>query len=229
MQLYRLPTAFMSILFALVFIAACADSTMPERTADARASLHRGSMEPSTDYLMPGITVTVPQGCDPWLDLHWCQGSTGCGQLMTDPAGHAEQFLADCPGGNLGGGGLGGSAGGNGSSPPVSTVGNQGPAAFAACVGTLLILMGSTAIMQPAADNLYEARSEYDSAKRMYDVVMENPHTLEMELLYAHRVEVAKVGYDGAILGYAGAAGTAVGAVIAAVVACSPGMILPTP
>jgi hypothetical protein len=83
--------------------------------------------------------------------------------------------------------------------------------------------------MQPAAESLYEARNTYDSARRMYDAVMANHPSLEMELLYQYQMEAAKFNYDNAVQTYAATAGASVLMVLGAVVACSPGLILPTP
>lgn len=84
-------------------------------------------------------------------------------------------------------------------------------------------------MMQPLAEAVYNARNEYDSARRMYSAVMSNNPSLEMELLYAQRLDVARSRYNGALQTYAIAAGASAVVVIGAVVACSPGMILPTP
>lgn len=91
------------------------------------------------------------------------------------------------------------------------------------------MIMGTTASLEPLAHDVYEARNGYDSARRMYDAVMANNPSVEMELLYTHRVEAAKNGYDGAVRAYSLAAGTTVLMVAGAVVVCSPGLILPTP
>jgi hypothetical protein len=91
------------------------------------------------------------------------------------------------------------------------------------------MVMGTTALMEPAAASLYDARNAYDSARRMYDAVMANNPSLEMQLLYETRVEVAKSNYDNAISSYAGIAGASIMAVMGAIVVCSPGLILPTP
>lgn len=220
-----------AFLFTLFFSAACADSTMPEPQAGNSTAIPVGSAGPSNDYLLPPITVTVPGGCDPWTDINWCQGAGGeGGQCMADIGfGYGgELALSSCPiGGGGGGPGKGGGSGSGGTpgTPPT----DEGPGAFAACVGTLLVVLGTTATMEPLAHDLYAARNDYNSAKRMYDAVMANNPTLEMELLYEHRVEVAKNGYEGAVRGYAAGAGATVLAVTAAVVACSPGLLLPTP
>lgn len=89
--------------------------------------------------------------------------------------------------------------------------------------------MGTTASLQPASQSLYEARNEYDSAKRMYDAVRANNPSVEMEQLYQYRLEMARSSYTSSIQSYATAAGATVLAVGAAVLVCSPGMLLPTP
>lgn len=111
--------------------------------------------------------------------------------------------------------------------PPFPTY--EGPGVFAACVAGILVVAGTTAMMQPYAEDVYDARNEYDSARRMYSAVMANAPTFEMELLYEHRVAAAKSNYDNAVDDYAGMAGASVLAVIAAVAVCSPTLILPTP
>lgn len=175
------------------------------------------------------------------------QSPSGC---VSDGVCILEPVVVIGQPGNGGGWGGGGGGGGGGSSEPergacpTSLQGydviqgctaegyvpiDEGPGTFAACVGTLLVLMGTTSALEPLAHDLYDARSSYDSAKRMYDAVMANNPSLEMELLYAHAVEVAKNGYQGAVRAYALAAGSTVLAVGGAVLVCSPGMILPTP
>lgn len=215
--------AVLATLFALMFGAACADTTMP---AESRSMTQVHGTEASGDYLLPPVTVTVPQ-CDPYTDLNWCQESGGGGgDCMTSTAAGDGLTLSSC--GGSGGGSSGGGGGGGGTTTFPPTI-DEGPGAFAACVGTLLVVLGTTATMEPLAHDLYAARNDYHSAQRMFDAVMANNPSLEMELLYAHRLEVAKNGYDGAVRGYAAGAGASVLAVAAAVVACSPGLLLPTP
>ena len=126
--------------------------------------------------------------------------------------------------------GGGGGGGGGTTRPPVPvTPADEGPGVFAACVGTVLVLAGTTALMQPLAADVYAARNEYDSARRMLSAVKANNPSLAMEMLYEHRVAAAKSNYDNAVQSYAGAAGASVLAVIGAIVVCSPGLILPTP
>jgi|GEM_PF-4214170 len=220
--------------FALVLAAACADAP----TAPDAVSV--GTAAPSADVTLDPITVIgepkPPPTCDPYLSLNWCQGSGGgtCIESFTGPTDPEYVGLMGCTG--TGGGGTGGTDVGGGDSggsgdtgititPPVY----EGPGVFAACVGTLLAVMGTTAAMQPAATSLYDSRNAYDSAKRMYDAVVQNSPTLEMQLLYEHRVEVAKMNYDNAIQSYAASAGASILAVLGAVVVCSPGVLLPTP
>lgn len=221
----------MAILFALFFTAGCADSTMPEPgRADYAPTGVLGGATPSNDYVLPPITVTVPQ-CDPWTDLNWCQESGGGGgqDCMFDVGfGYGGGLaLSSCPGG--GGGDGGGGEGSDNGFPSPSPDQYEGPGAFAACVASLFVLMGSTSMMEPLAHSLYDARNGYHSARRMYDAVMANNPSVEMELLYEHRLEVAKDAYDDAVQGYALGAGASVIAVIGAVAVCSPGLLLPTP
>lgn len=207
----------------MLLAAACSDGpTAPEASA---GSVGPGRGDGTT--LDPVVVVGTPQpGCDPYADLNFCQGDGGGDPCMTGISPSLGDFstVSGCTdtGGSTGGGG----------SPDAGqepTPVYEGPGAFAACVGTLLVLMGTTAAMEPLAHNLYDARNNYDSAKRMYTAVMANNPSVEMELLYAHRVELAKNGYDDAVRDYALAGGTTVMAVVGAVVVCSPGLILPTP
>lgn len=143
--------------------------------------------------------------------------------------------LSGCGTGGGGGGtgdpGGGGGGGGGGTAPPpippLPTY--EGPGVFAACIAGILVMAGTISMMQPYAEDVYAARNEYDSARRMYSAVMANAPTVEMELLYEHRVAAAKSNYDGAVLDYAGMAGASAFAVLAAVAVCSPTLILPTP
>lgn len=214
-------------LFTLLFSAGCADSTMPESGgAGDSPMVVIGAATPSNDYVLPPITVTVP-ACDPYTDLSWCQDSGGGGgQECMSGVGFGyggELALSSCPDAGSGGGG-----GDDGFLPPPSGQ-TEGPGAFAACVASLFVLMGSTAMMDPLAHGLYDARNAYHSTRRMYDAVMANNPSVEMELLYEHRLDAAKSAYDDAVQGYALGAGASVLSVIAAVAVCSPGLLLPTP
>lgn len=219
----------MPALFALIFIAGCADSTMPEPGgADDFPTIVIGGAAPSNDYVLPPITVTVP-ACDPYTDLNWCQDSGGGGgqECMSGIGfGYGGGLaLSSCP--DTGGGG--GDTDGGFPSPPGSGSGTEGPGAFAACVASLFVLMGTTAMMEPLGHSLYDARNAYHSTRRMYDAVMANNPSVEMELLYEHRLETAKSAYNDAVEGYAFGAGASAVVVIAAVAVCSPGLLLPTP
>ena len=222
----------------MFILASCQEVTLPGTSApdlpDADVLIGEEYQSPACCDEVVVIAPARPPTCDPYTDVNWCQGSGGqcitsfSGVQMLGPSG-----CGDGGGGSTGTGGGGGYTGGSGSAPlpPPDALPppNEGPGLFAACVGALAGVMIGTATMQPTAENLYEARNEYDSAKRMYAAVMANNPSLEMELLYAHRVEVARSSYNDAVLGYAVAGGATVGAVIAAVVVCSPGLILPTP
>ncbi len=222
-------------LVCLVLAAACGDMpTQPDLTADVATmdgpAYNTGCVVSSGVCILEPVVVDGGGGSDPGCDMWW---TPSCGTCMASTIGDDMQILSDCPGGGGfggGSGGLGGPGGGGGSgqgTPTPPTV--EGPGAFLACVTTLLGVLGSTAMMEPLGHNVYEAREEYASAKRMYDAVMANNPTLEMELLYEHRVEVARSSYRDAIRDYALGAGTTVLAVGFAVGACSPGLILPTP
>ncbi len=84
-------------------------------------------------------------------------------------------------------------------------------------------------MITPVAESVYDARNEYDSARRMYAAVMANNPSLEMELLYAQRVDFARSGYNDAVQAYALAIGGSAVVIMGAVFVCSPGFILPTP
>ena len=208
-----------ALLFA-VLATACADfPTAPSVPHDTQ--IVPGASGPSTAL----ETVIVIGICDPELSLDRCgEGGDACMTSTEFPLA-ADDFASVSGCGTGTGGGGGGAA-----APPVPPAPiYEGPGAFALCVGTLLGLMGGTAMMQPLAEGVYNARNEYDSARRMYDAVMSNNPSLEMELLYAQRVDVARSGYNGAMQTYALAAGASAVVVMGAVVACSPGIILPTP
>jgi hypothetical protein len=203
-----------AVLLTGIGTAACADvPTAPDLASVAAAG-------PSTDVgLEPVIVVAPKPGCDPYLTLNGCQDD-GSGTCMTsDPGmGDAEYVgMLGCPGTGGGGGEPigdgGGSAGPGSGDPTVTNPTYEGPGVFAACVGTLLAVVGTTAAMQPAATSLYDARNAYDSARRMYDAVVANNPSVEMQLLYEHRVEVAKSNYDNAVQTYAGTAGASILAV----------------
>lgn len=208
---------------AVLLMAGCSDvPTAPDlRIGEA------GPRQGEATILDPVVVIGTPQpGCDPSTDLNFCQGDDG-GECMTGISPSLGDFST-----------VSGCNDTGGSRPPANpapqppvepTPVYEGPGAFAACVGTLLLLMGTTASLDPLAHSLYEARNNYDSARRMYDAVMANNPTLEMELLYAHRVDVAKNGYDDAVRDYALGAGATVIAVGGAVLVCSPGLLLPTP
>jgi hypothetical protein len=226
----KMPNAkhWAAVSLAFLLAAACSDSP----TAPGAGVGDTGAGR--TDLLLePVVVVGTPRqpGCDPYTDVNFCQGDDG-GVCMTgiSPALGDFSTVTGCPD-------TGGSTG-TGSSPgagqqPAPTMpplpAYEGPGTFVACMGTLLLLMGTTASMEPLAHNLYESRNKYDSARRMYDAVMANQPSLEMELLYEHRVDVAKNGYDDAVRDYALGAGATVLAVGGAALVCSPGMILPTP
>lgn len=221
-------------LFTLVFSAACSDATLPDPQGDVAVQI--GEAGPSSEYVLPPIKVVAPGGCDPYTDPNFCEGGGTCtssvgpgGGGSVAPAPGEFSTQDGCSDGGGGGGSGTGTGGGTPAGPSLPTPTYEGPGVFAACVGTLLVVMGTTAAMEPLAHDLYNARNSYNSARRMFDAVTANNPTLEMELLYEHRVDVAKNSYDDAVYNYATAAGASVLAVIGAVVACSPGLILPTP
>jgi hypothetical protein len=174
--------------------------------------------------MLDPVVIVVPGGCDPYTDINFCEGSGG-GSCISGVSPSLGDFdtLAGC--GEPGGGGGGTKT----PSRPPPTPTDEGPGTFAACIGALLVLAGTTATMQPLAEGVYTARNEYDSARRMYSAVQANNPSLEMELLYESRVAAARTNYDNAVQSYAVAAGASVLTVIGAVVVCSPGLILPTP
>ncbi|WP_420126876.1 hypothetical protein [Longimicrobium sp.] len=231
------------VLVSLLTVAACGDvPTQPDAPADvavadgpAYNATLQGCVSDGLCTLQP-IVVGGGDDPDPGCDVLW---KPSCGTCITGTINLPYDTLgvSSCPGGGGGSGGGSGEAGGPGGSggpglgdsTPPEADGNQGPGVFVACVGTLLGVMGTAAMLEPLGHDVYNAREEYASAKRMYDAVMANDPTLQMELLYAHRVEVARANYNDAVQNYSLGAGASVLAVIAAVVACSPGVILPTP
>jgi hypothetical protein len=237
-----LARRFIPAVTLLLLLTGCADLATGPHVEDPSSAAETGPAF-GCDLMVDGVyimcpvnpTVPGPGECDPWTSVNWCGG----GDCMMSTAELDFQGINGCLPPPPGGGGTptcptwdptcspaGGSGDGGGVPTPPTY---EGPGAFAACVGGLLVLMGTTAIMEPFAHALYDARNNYDSARRMYAAVMANNPTLEMELLYEHRVDVAKAGYDSAVGDYASTAGASVLAVIGAVVLCSPGLLLPTP
>ena len=187
---------------------------VPHETGNTGGIVTMGCVTSDAGCMLDGVTVNACPGGGTYPDCNQ--------QVDVD-----DYVCFECGGSGGSGASGGGSAGGGSPIPPPPTV-EEGPILFGVCVGSLLTLMGTTAAMQPLATGLYEARGEYDAAKRMYAAVMANNPTLEMQLLYETRVEFAKSNYSNAITGYAVAGGASIGLVIGAVVACSPGMLLPT-
>jgi hypothetical protein len=101
-----------AILFALV-LAACADSpTLPrEDTRPAAAA-------PSSTYVLDPVVVIGKPGCDPYMDINFCEGGGGGTCISSASAGDTLVYTSGCEpgggGGTIGGGGDGGGSGGTG-------------------------------------------------------------------------------------------------------------------
>lgn len=163
---------------------------------------------------------------------------TGCMYGGTYPdcdSGIEEDYdicdFGACGGGGGGGGGgtPGGGTGGGGSPWSPADPNDQGPGAFTMCMATLLGLMVPTASLDPLGRNLWEARNHYHTTRNMYDAVMQNNADPATQQLWELRLEIARNGYHDAATNYALAVGATGAMVGAAAVACSPGMLLPTP
>jgi hypothetical protein len=234
-----------AILFTLIFGAACADTTMPERESGVAPAVHLGNEGPSRDYVLPPITVIghpQPRECDPWLDPNWCQGGGG-GQCMTSTIGTGEtpylsseemSYLSSCPDGGWGGGGAGGGgATGGGSAGESSFTGPaaEGPLAWAACV--LAVLGSAYSIDQVAGafESWYDAQRDYESARRMLDAIQANPGstTPETIALWEFRVEYHANRRDDAVNAVRERVGGSYWTLLGAGAACGIAAFLPTP
>jgi len=125
------------------------------------------------------------------------------------------------PGGDGGTGG--GGSGGSGDAY------SEGPGAFALCVGALAGVMIGTATLKMYMDAVYTTAGAVDSERRMLDALLQNGGSPEMIQLYQTRWENARSRYNGAITNLAIASGGSALTLIAAVGACSPALLLPTP
>lgn len=127
----------------------------------------------------------------------------------------------------------GGSAGGSRSVPgDLDGDGDayeHGPGAFAACVGALAFTAISTASLKLFFDDVYQAAGALSSAERELQMVQQNGTSLETILMYQQQRDRARQEYDAALRNLALAGGGTFAAVGAAVIACSPTLLLPTP
>lgn len=226
----RTFAAPLPILFTLFFSAACADSTMPEPRAADLPPVQVGEAGPSSDYVLPPITVTVPH-CDPWTDLNWCEdsgGGGGGGICMSSFGSGFEMSISSCP---IGGGGGGGSTGGGTGGSTMTGPAAEGPLAWGACV---LAVLGSVyAIDQVSAqfESWYDAQKELESAVRMLDAIQANPESVSPETmsLWEFRVEVARARRDDAIGEVRNVVNSSYWALGTAAVSCGFAAFLPTP
>jgi hypothetical protein len=238
----RVPLLRLAALFVVMLTGACGDGhtlTEIEQSPPDLTIVALGEEHQAPSCCDPVIVIVKgPEECDPYLTLTGCPDDGGACMASTGDAQTTSGCLPGLPGGGTGPcdpawdptcAPAGGETPCDPTWDPTCPRVAEGPGAFAACVGGLLFLMGTTAMMEPLAHNVYDAREDYASATRMYDAVMANNPTLEMELHYAHRVEAARSSYRDALRDYALAAGASVFVVGAAVVVCSPGLILPTP
>lgn len=123
--------------------------------------------------------------------------------------------------GDGGGGGYGGGTGGSGDAY------GDGPIAFGVCVGALAGVMIGTASLKPYMDAVYSASGTVDSERRMLNAVIQNGGSQEMIQIYQSRVDAAVSSYNGAVMNLAIAGGVSAATIVAAVVACSPTLLLP--
>ncbi len=105
----------------------------------------------------------------------------------------------------------------------------DGPGVIAACVGTLILTAIPVASLQVYYRDLHEAVGNLDSANRELQMVQENTVSIEVILLYQDRQKRAQSAYNAAKQALHLASGVTVGAISAAVVVCSPSLLLPTP
>lgn len=221
----------LAILFTLVFGAACADSTMPEPGATDLPAVQIGEAGPSSDYVLPPVTVTVPQ-CDPWTDLNWCEasgGGEGGGTCMSGLGTGFEMSISSCPIG--GGGGGGGSTGGGTGASTMTGPAAEGPLAWGACV---LAVLGSVyAIDQVSAQfaSWYDAQKDLESAVRTLESLQANSGSVtpEMMSLWEFRVDVARTRRDDAIGAVRSLVNASYWALGTAAVSCGFAAFLPTP
>lgn len=89
--------------------------------------------------------------------------------------------------------------------------------------------MIGTANLKMYMDAVYTSAGAADSERRMLDAVLQNGGSPEMIHLYQTRWENARSQYNGAVTSLAAATGGSVLTLIAAVGACSPTLLLPTP
>lgn len=237
MRARRIWGAALTILFTLVFGAACADSTMPERRT---ADLGGEAGPANSDLVLPPVIVTVPH-CDPSTDLNWCEGSGdgGGGQCMSGAG--SEMSISSCPiGGGPGGGGgstgatTGGSSGSSTGSPTGSSFTGpaaEGPLAWAACVLGVLNSAYSIDQVAGAFQSWYDAQRDYESARRMLDAIYANPAgtTQETISLWEFRVEYKRDQRDAAIDAVHQSVGGSYWALLGAGAACGVAAFLPTP
>jgi hypothetical protein len=89
--------------------------------------------------------------------------------------------------------------------------------------------MLSTAALNVYMNAVYTAAGAVDSERRLLDAILQNGGSPEMIQLYQMRWENAKSQYNAAITSLAMATGGSALTLIAAVTACSPALLLPTP
>lgn len=230
----RNPCAVLAILFTLMFGAACADTTMP---VESRTTPEVHGAGVIGDYLLPPITVTVPQ-CDPWTDLNWCEESGGRGDCMNSSAPGLEMSISSCPIEGGGGGGWGGTGTGDGTIETGTDPGTgfagpaaEGPLLWGACV--LAVLGSAYSIDQVAGafESWWAAQREYQSARRMLDAIQANPGsaTPEMISLWEFRVEYARNRRDDAMEEVGNLVNASYWTMAGAAAACGAAAFMPTP
>jgi hypothetical protein len=186
---------------------------VPEAARIATDTGKENSSGPSTalgTVALDPVTVTVtPVDNAPTTDPYSCT-IDGCPPL-----------------GPSGGGGDGGGTSGGWSDGGVSgSAFEDGPGAFALCVAAVAALVVPVAALKFYMDDVYEAAGNRDGAYRMLQAGPYDPATYQVMQL---RAELADQQYASAVQSLAIVGGTTAVALMAAVAACSPGLLLPTP
>ncbi|MBB4638897.1 hypothetical protein [Longimicrobium terrae] len=195
-----------------------------KQQAQQPAPTHMSNLGTGDCCTLPTVVVT---GCQ-YGGLSYEDG--GCNSPSQPIEDYTNcYYFGECGGGG-GGGGTGSGGGGGPSQPPTVTPYEQGPVAFAICV---LGALGSLAAFDAVAGSFSEwwsARQEYDSARRMLDMIYANPDYLEpgAKGLWEYRVEQAKLRMDAAIGAVRSATGVSFITLGTAATACGVAIVLPT-
>jgi hypothetical protein len=189
----------LAILAGMVLtLGACADSpTNPDqRHAAGVAPLQDSEVQ---GCVVGGVCVLPPisgGGCDPWMELDWCQGGGGnCMYSTPNPGDPHSTGTMGCGLGGGGGGGGGGSGGGGGYIPPPGDCNPQyDPDCNQPLTNTDLATLGNafsvyirpaTQFTDPAkAEQCRQLKAEYDRMlasgvvfRGGYDTPPNDPHT----------------------------------------------------